>query len=315
MSTHKCPECGAVHERNTMSTANPRIIPRSRWTRTKSNAPAARSGSLVGVALHYPGSRGTIGTESEAQTAARLEGYRRQHVNGNGWKDIAYNVAVDQRGNVWTLRGGSKQSGANGTTSANRSRGASLLLIGNSESPSRAMIDGELYAARLWAVRYPGIRHIAPHAKFVSAAFPGSKARALRTDRSAFYIGTARQRSPKLKCPPPRPALETTPGPSSCGRVLAMNTDTHTTDDMAASPSRFYTLKEAAAILNVNPSTLSRQCAAGTFPHVKIGRVVRIPVAEVDRLERGEPARSSVIDVPDYVTDTPSMFATMDEDR
>lgn len=94
-----------------------------------------------------------------------------------------------------------------------------------------------------------------------------------------------------------------------------MNTDTHTTDDVAASPSRFYTLKEAAAILNVNPSTLSRQCAAGIFPHVKIGRVVRIPVAEVDRLERGEPARSSVIDVPDYSTDTPSMFATMDDDR
>lgn len=94
-----------------------------------------------------------------------------------------------------------------------------------------------------------------------------------------------------------------------------MNTDTHTPDDVAASPARFYTLKEAAAILNVNPSTLSRQCAAGTFPHVRIGRTVRIPVAEVERLERGEPARTGVLDVPDYVTDTPSMFATMDEDR
>lgn len=91
--------------------------------------------------------------------------------------------------------------------------------------------------------------------------------------------------------------------------------DTHTPAELDAAPARFYTLKEAAAILKVNPSTLSRQCAAGVFPHVKIGRVVRIPVAEVDRLERGEPARSSVIDVPDYVTDTPSMFATMDEDR
>src|SRR5690606_41011770 len=68
-------------------------------------------------------------------------GYRRQHVNGNGWKDIAYNVAVDQRGNVWTLRGVSKQSGANGTTAANRSHGAVLLLVGNNEQPSAAMID------------------------------------------------------------------------------------------------------------------------------------------------------------------------------
>jgi len=182
-----------------MSTMKPRIIPRSRWTRTTSNAPPARSGDLVGVALHYPGSPGTIGTESEAQTAARLEGYRRQHVNGNGWKDIAYNVAVDQRGNLWTLRGVSKQSGANGTTSGNRTRGAILMLIGNSEAPSRAMIDGVLYAARLWDVRYPGIRYMNPHSKFVSTACPGSKVRALLNDGSTFYMATARKRWPNVK--------------------------------------------------------------------------------------------------------------------
>lgn len=79
------------------------------------------------------------------------------------------------------------------------------------------------------------------------------------------------------------------------------------------SRSRFYTLKEAAEVLGVNPSTLSRQCAAGQFPHVRIGRSVRIPIAEVDRLERGEPSRSSMMEVPDYVTDTPSMFDTLPE--
>ena len=81
------------------------------------------------------------------------------------------------------------------------------------------------------------------------------------------------------------------------------------------SRSRFYTLKEAAEVLGVNPSTLSRQCAAGLFPHVRIGRSVRIPIAEVDRLERGEPSRSSLMEVPDYVTDTPSMFDTLPEDQ
>lgn len=93
-----------------------------------------------------------------------------------------------------------------------------------------------------------------------------------------------------------------------------MTTDTHSPDDMAASPARFYTLKEAAAILQVNPSTLSRQCAAGTFPHVRIGRTVRIPVAEVERLERGEPQRTGVLDVPDYMTGTPSMFDVPEAD-
>lgn len=77
---------------------------------------------------------------------------------------------------------------------------------------------------------------------------------------------------------------------------------------------RFYTLGEAAEILRVNPSTLSRQCAAGTFPHVRVGRTLRIPVAEVERLERGEPARSTLIEVPDYTTGTPSMFDTERED-
>lgn len=76
--------------------------------------------------------------------------------------------------------------------------------------------------------------------------------------------------------------------------------------------ARFYTLKAAAEILGVNASTLSRQCAAGLFPHVRIGRSVRIPIAEVDRLERGEPSRSSMMEVPDYETDTPSMFDTLE---
>lgn len=90
-----------------------------------------------------------------------------------------------------------------------------------------------------------------------------------------------------------------------------MNTNDDTlTPETAA---RFYTLKAAAEILGVNPSTLSRQCAAGLFPHVRIGRSVRIPIAEVDRLERGEPSRSSLMEVPDYVNGTPSMFDTLPE--
>lgn len=88
-----------------------------------------------------------------------------------------------------------------------------------------------------------------------------------------------------------------------------------TTNEETMAPdarARFYTLKEAAEVLGVNPSTLSRQCAAGLFPHVRIGRSVRIPIAEVDRLERGEPSRASMMDVPDYETDTPSMFDTLE---
>lgn len=72
--------------------------------------------------------------------------------------------------------------------------------------------------------------------------------------------------------------------------------------------ARFYSLKEAAAVLRVSPATLSRQCAAGTFPHVRVGRTLRIPIAEVERLEAGASARVSVLEVPDYVTGTGSLF-------
>lgn len=81
-----------------------------------------------------------------------------------------------------------------------------------------------------------------------------------------------------------------------------------TTEQPTGPDARFYTLKEAAAVLHVSPSTISRQCSAGTFPHVRIGRTLRIPIAEVERLEAGAPARGSVLDVPDYSTGTPSMF-------
>lgn len=199
MSTHKCPDCGAVHERATVSTMKPRIMSRSRWTGTKSRAVAAKGDQIIGVALHYPGSPGTIGEESDAEVAARLEGYRRTHVNVNGWKDIAYNVAVDQRGTLWTLRGVSRQSGANGTTAANRSRGAILMLIGNTETPSQKMIDAVLYAARLWDVRYSGVKYLNPHSKFVSTACPGAKVRRLLNDGSTFYMSTARERWPNVK--------------------------------------------------------------------------------------------------------------------
>lgn len=199
MNTHKCPDCGAVHERPPMSKMKPRILPRSRWTTTTSAAVPAKAAQIEGVALHYPGTPGRIGLESEAQTAARLEGYRRQHVNANGWKDIAYNVAVDQRGNVWTLRGVSRQAGANGTTAGNRAYGAILMLIGNSETPTAAMIAGVQYAARLWDARYKGVKYMRPHSYFVRTACPGSSVRRLLNDGSTFYMKTARTRWPDVK--------------------------------------------------------------------------------------------------------------------
>ena len=200
MAQHKCPECGALHEMKApVSTSKPRIMSRSRWTNTKSNAPAARAAQIEGVALHYPGQTKSIGLESEESVARRLEGYRRHHVNGNGWKDIAYNVAVDQHGRVWTLRGVSRQSGANGTSAGNRAYGSILLLVGNTEAPSDAMVAGVLYAVRLWDARYKGVKYIRPHSYFVQTSCPGAPVRRLLNDGRTFYMRTARERWPDVR--------------------------------------------------------------------------------------------------------------------
>lgn len=123
---------------------------RSSWTSAgKSAVKLAGTGrTQTHIYIHYPGQAASIGRASTASTRNRLLGYRRQHVNGNGWADIAYNVAVDQSGNVWELRGIDRQSGANGGTASNRSGQAILVLVGNNEAPTADCIAGVKDAVR-----------------------------------------------------------------------------------------------------------------------------------------------------------------------
>lgn len=183
-----------------MSTSTPPIMPRSRWTTTTSKAVPVKADQLRGVAVHYPGSPGIIGRESEAATARRLEGYRRTHVKINGWADIAYNVAVDQSGRVWVLRGLSRQAGANGTRTANEQHGAILALVGNGEDPTPELIAAVQYVIRLYDVRFPGrIGRVAPHGAFVKTQCPGPKLRHLLNDGRTLYVAAARRRWPNVK--------------------------------------------------------------------------------------------------------------------
>ena len=56
-----------------------------------------------------------------------------------GWSDIAYQVAVDQAGRAWTLRGLRTQSAANGNNDVNERYGAILLILVTGEQPTAAM--------------------------------------------------------------------------------------------------------------------------------------------------------------------------------
>src|SRR5699024_10148034 len=121
-----------------------RFIPRDEWLGVSKAGPVLADNPdrvQTEIYIHYPGQAATIGAASEASTKARLSGYYRSHVSGE-YTDIAYNLAVDQSGNVWELRGVDRQSGANGGTVSNRRGQSILVLIGNNEAPSSAALAG-----------------------------------------------------------------------------------------------------------------------------------------------------------------------------
>lgn len=134
--------------------------PRADWT-TEPNQARPVQAPQTHVYLHYPGQPSPIGRVSDANTAARLRGYRRMHTSGQ-YREIAYNWAVDQSGGIWELRG-DRQSGANGGTSSNRTGQAILLLVGNTEEPTAEMVHGVNACIARIRASHPGARTIRGH--------------------------------------------------------------------------------------------------------------------------------------------------------
>lgn len=136
-------------------------LSRSAWTKKgprRALTPLAIA-DVKGIALHWPGTTGPIGDPGTKGIAARLEGYRAYHTAGapigHGWNDIAYNLAVDQAGRVWDLRGVAYQSAANGDQTVNRQYVAILVLVGPGEAPTKAAIEGVKYARGMVLNRFP----------------------------------------------------------------------------------------------------------------------------------------------------------------
>ena len=143
------------------------VHPRADWTASKPAKTAALSASKVThIAIHYPGSPGTLAGKS---TPSLLRGWRDYHVRGRGWSDIAYNEAVDQRGEVWVLRG----QVADGSVKGMGGKVYSILaVIGNNEAPSAAMLRTIRERADLAKKRYPKAK-IVGHGQLVSTSCPG----------------------------------------------------------------------------------------------------------------------------------------------
>jgi hypothetical protein len=68
-----------------------------------------------------------------------LRGWQDFHMDGKGWSDIAYQLAIDSSGNRYELRGLATTSGANGDLDVNQRFGAVLLILAPGEPVSDAM--------------------------------------------------------------------------------------------------------------------------------------------------------------------------------
>lgn len=116
-------------------------LPRSAWNARPANpGPGALVPDRVdGLAFHWPGTTSHTPITSQAAVASALRGWQNDHIDSRGWSDIAYQVAIDQAGRAWTLRGLVTQSGANGDRDVNERFGAVLLVLVQGEEPTDAM--------------------------------------------------------------------------------------------------------------------------------------------------------------------------------
>lgn len=160
-------------------------LPRSAWG---ARAPEGGPGNLnpdevEGAALHWPG-MGARRLFKAADVAEALRGWQAYHMDDRGWSDIAYQVAVDQAGRAWTLRGLRTQSGANGDQDVNQRYGAILLIVGSGEAPTPELIATTAAVLGDFRKLYPGGTAIRPHSAVRPAGTdcPGDAVRALIED-------------------------------------------------------------------------------------------------------------------------------------
>lgn len=141
-------------------------LARTSWTTIAADGDPIDPAELIGVALHWPGSKATFGPLPAARVARYLQQVRDYHVTHNGWADIAYQVAVDQTGHVWDCRGITLRSAANGNTTVNARYGAVLFLVGENEPPTDAALEAfRTWRTADWLTAYPRATAVVGHAQ------------------------------------------------------------------------------------------------------------------------------------------------------
>lgn len=118
------------------------FVARAEWGARKPDNGHTRVASNSGVKIHYLGSPYTAGDHSTC--AGYMRRVQRDHMDGNGWADFAYNLAVCEHGYVFEGRGANAQNAANGNTTLNRNHFAVLAFVGSSghTAPTPAQVNG-----------------------------------------------------------------------------------------------------------------------------------------------------------------------------
>jgi hypothetical protein len=138
------------------------LHPRTDWTKARAaNAHPFEPSQVRGLCVHWNGP--PVPKSAFTDPRHYLEAVRRFHVNTRGWSDIAYNFAVDQRGDVWVLRGMRHRSAANGGRLVNARWVAVLAIVGRGQRPSSRMLDGIRRVAAKTRRAYPRRSAVTTH--------------------------------------------------------------------------------------------------------------------------------------------------------
>ncbi len=109
------------------------IISRSAWGARTSESSAAYAEMNLGIATHWEGP--TMGHYSREASWAKVKGIEAFHIDGRGWRDIAYNFIIDYYGQIFEGRGWNANNAANGGWGSTNYDYMSICYLGGIGDP------------------------------------------------------------------------------------------------------------------------------------------------------------------------------------
>ena len=154
---------------------SPVVHPRADWGARAATRASKLNPSKIGIVdVHWPGSKGRLARDRPG-VAKALRGWQDYHMNGHGWSDIAYNIAVDLAGEVWELRGWDAVDGG----VASRSDDVTILLVmGDQDQMTDAMKSSVLWVMGEFDRRFGRKLRRTHHGALTQTDCPGPEATA-----------------------------------------------------------------------------------------------------------------------------------------